>query len=415
MTAKFFACLASAAFAMAQPAPRYTVIDLSLLAKGGFSQANFVNENRLVGGVASLADGPQQGVLWGGPFLIDLGIPGLNSAVFGVNTSGQVALSAEVAAKDPNKENFCGYGSGLACVAALWQRGVLTALPTLGGVNASIGNINNRGEIAGVAETNARDNTCPGTLAPGGNGPQMLGYQAVVWGPKVGDLRVLKPLAEDTMSIALWVNDNGQAVGSSGTCATSSLPPITYGRHAVMWDADGTPHDLGNLGSTVINQALGINNAGTVIGVSALSDKATPGNGVHAFIWTSSGGMKDLGVLSGDAGTVGLGINEGGDAVGTSQDQDGNPRAFLWHDGTMFDLNELAVGPSNLYLLFAESINSRGEIAGFGATQDGDLHGFLAIPSSGTASGEAAPQIRLPESVRKTVRERLPAGWRGRR
>ncbi len=324
MTLKFVCSVAAAVSlavftpgqAGAQPAPRYSVIDLGGLVRNGSSMGFVLNENRIVGGSASGADGTQQAALWGGPFLINLGTPGLNSGVDGVNASGQAALSTEVAQKDPNNENFCGWGTGLRCVGAVWQRGVLTALPTLGGNNVNIGLMNNKGEISGVAETGAKDTTCPGTIGPGGTGPQLFGFQAVVWGPRTTDVRTLKPLAGDTVGMALGINDNSQTVGASGTCTTSALPPIAYGSHAVMWDADGTAHDLGNLGSTAINMALAINNSGTVIGVSAVTDKATPGNGVHAYTWTLKGGMKDLGVLPGDAGTVGLGINEAGGRSG---------------------------------------------------------------------------------------------------
>jgi hypothetical protein len=52
----------------------------------------------------------------------------------------------------------------------------------------------------------------------------------------------------DTVGIAMSMNDHGQAVGSSGTCDTSALPPLAYGSHAVLWETDGSVHDLGNLG-----------------------------------------------------------------------------------------------------------------------------------------------------------------------
>jgi probable HAF family extracellular repeat protein len=58
----------------------------------------------------------------------------------------------------------------------------------------------------------------------------------------------------------------------------------------------------------------------------------------------------------------------------------GNPRAFLWKDGRMTDLNELVPANSPLHLLTAFGINDAGEIAGFGVTGSGDLHAFLATP-----------------------------------
>jgi hypothetical protein len=59
----------------------------------------------------------------------------------------------------------------------------------------------------------------------------------------------------------------------------------------------------------------------------------------------------------------------------------GNPRAFLWENGVMTDLNTLVPANSPLYLLIGFSINSRGEIAGFGVTNNGQIHAYLASPN----------------------------------
>jgi hypothetical protein len=84
----------------------------------------------------------------------------------------------------------------------------------------------------------------------------------------------------------------------------------------------------------------------------------------------------------------------------------------------MTDLNALAPDNSPLYLLTACSVNDSGEIAGFGATSDGELHGFLATPcreNSGTCNGDTAagrnsrPRPALTESARKAL---LASGFR---
>ncbi|MGA9108083.1 MAG: hypothetical protein ACLP6W_13395 [Bryobacteraceae bacterium] len=59
-------------------------------------------------------------------------------------------------------------------------------------------------------------------------------------------------------------------------------------------------------------------------------------------------------------------INDSGVLVVPSFDAAGNPQAFVWWNGTMTDLNTLVPADSPLYLLFADSVNSSGEIAGFG-------------------------------------------------
>jgi probable HAF family extracellular repeat protein len=129
------------------------------------------------------------------------------------------------------------------------------------------------------------------------------------------------------------------------------------------------------------NIANAINSRGQVAGVSAMPGNTT----THAFLWTRERGkMLDLGVLSGDVNSAGLGINDLGEMVGASFGAagpiNGNPRAFLWRDGRMTDLNNLVPANSPLHLLTAFGINDAGEIAGFGVTSSGDLHAFLVTP-----------------------------------
>ena len=200
-------------------------------------------------------------------------------------------------------------------------------------------------------------------------------------------------------------------MGATGKCANTVLPPLAYGPHAVLWESDGTPRDLGNLGSTALNMALSVNNRGDVVGVSALYPDSSPFGGSHAFLWTGKlGAMRDLGTLPGDVQSVGQGINESGQVVGVSFDQHGNPRPFLWQNGVMRDLNELVVGGAHLYLLFGPTINARGDIAGFGVTGSGDVHAFLASPVNGKSEAEIerAP-MAMPESLRQMVGD--GRGW----
>jgi probable HAF family extracellular repeat protein len=412
------ALLAVPCVATAQPL-RYTLIDLG---GGTYGAAYGLNNYGVVAGEETQPDGTYHAVLWymALGLKVDFGTPGLNSGAFGVNDLGQVEIVAESSTKDPNNEDFCAYGDHFECHPFLWQGGTMASLPLLGGNNGSTGQLNNKGEMPGIAETATWDTSCPTAVTAGGSGPQFLDYEAVVWGPAPGAMRKLSPLPGDTVGMAYWINDNSQAVGVSGTCGNSVLYP-GYGSHAVLWGADGSVTDLGNLGGTVVNAGVAINNQGQVTGASSLNANSTPYNATDAFLWTSGAGMSDLGTLSGDVASVGQGINDAGEVVGLSLDAKGDTRAFLWQNGAMTDLNTLIPAGSPLFLLYAGNINSNGAIVGYGATAKGDIHAFLALPSTGgddneTASSRAAnrPMV-LSDEVRKLIRQRvgpIPLGGR---
>jgi probable HAF family extracellular repeat protein len=415
-----------AAQAHAPKRARYTVHDLGTLGGPGTSSYAFdMNDAGWVAGSSTLSPGGtnQHAVLWYGRQVTDLGtLGGPNSEAGGPNASLEAALISETSLTDPNGEDFCGFGTHLQCLAAVWRpdsrhplSGALTALaPLPGGNNSQAYGINNRGQVVGFAEDDTSDSTC---ITPS----QTRRFEAVIWG-RSGKLRQLQPIAGDTVGFAFGINDNGQAVGASGLCSDTTLPPVAPSApHAVLWEKDGSPRDLGNLGGT-FNVASSINNRGDVDGAAQLPD----GN-VHAFLWTRQTGMHDLGALPGDFLSVAPccdTVNDRREVVGFSiPGSTGSGRAFLWQNGVMTDLNDLAPG-SPLYLLAAQAINSRGEIVGIGATPTGELHAFLAIPRNGAAGsesfspeetdetsdgGRAAP----PEDVRTLLQQRLRSG-RGR-
>ena len=68
------------------------------------------------------------------------------------------------------------------------------------------------------------------------------------------------------------------------------------GLHAVLWEADGTPRDLGRFGDadhTMSNNASSINDLGDVVGTSEANDGT-----VHSFLWNKAKGRQDLGTLT---------------------------------------------------------------------------------------------------------------------
>jgi probable HAF family extracellular repeat protein len=315
-------------------------------------------------------------VLWFEGQKLDIGTPGLggpNSAAFGVNRFAQTVGQAETS--DTNGEDFCGFNSyGFAsstvCLPFLWQDGVMTKLATLGGDNGFANMINNRGEVAGLAETAVKDST---------SGCPVHSFAPVVW--ENGVIHELPSYPGDSDGVAAWINDKGEVAGASGTCAPFNPNSGLYltENHALVWQ-NGKATDLGNLGPNGIpgagNHACAINNRSEAVGHTT-SDASTV-----AFLWSSEKGMKGLGTLTGDFASFALGINDEGQVVGQSIGPDfSSVRAFLWEKGVMTDLNTLVtVNPGKLYLLLGESINARKEIIGLAVDGAGKFHGYLAIP-----------------------------------
>src|SRR5215469_18585748 len=123
----------------AQGFPKYKVVDLGTLPGGAFSQATAVSDNRLVTGISADKDGTQQAILWWAMFHLNIGTRGLNSGAFAVNNLGQAAVQAEVAAPDPNNENFCAYGTGRKCLPFISYAVFCLKKKILGGNNGSVG------------------------------------------------------------------------------------------------------------------------------------------------------------------------------------------------------------------------------------------------------------------------------------
>jgi probable HAF family extracellular repeat protein len=264
------------------------------------------------------------------------------------------------------------------------------------------------GQVVGFAENSTQDPNCIS--------PQVFDWEAVVWGPKVGEVKELPPLPGDSVGVAFGINDKGQVVGAtSGTCG---FPSIGLPFHAVLWQNDSVT-DLGSLGGVMSNLALGINNRGQVVGISDLPGDTT----THAFLW-QNGVMTDLGTLPGDYFSFAWGINNKGQVIAQSCDINFNCRAALWQHGVMTDLNALTP-PGSLYLVFASHINDRGQITGQGFDQNtGTSPAFLAIPcdekhataegckdltTDATAAPDKAskrPKVILPENVRKQLEQR---------
>jgi probable HAF family extracellular repeat protein len=404
---------------------KYYVFNLGVPGGGTTAAASSINNLGWAAGAAYQAGNTtEHAELWVGTPL-DLGtLGGPNSAVAwpNKNDKGEIAGIAETADLNPLGEDWsCALANFPTtthhiCLGFVWQDGVMSSLPPLaGGYDSYATAVNNRGQVVGWAENGVYDPTC--------HAPQVLQFEAVTWGPKLGQVTELSPLHPDPDSAATAINDKGQIVGISGLC--SNAVGGASAQHAVLWE-NGMVIDIGNFdGGMAWNTPTAINNRGQVVGFANLP--GTPGGALNpvAFLWDKEHSIQELAPIGEDTNSWAWGINGQGQVVGQSFGASG--RAFLYQHGFMTDLNSLVQPNSFLDLLLANDINDRGEIVGYAFdTTAGATVAFLAVPVYGGPSREAwaaegangsSRQVALPANARQhwPGLSRLALGAAGRK
>jgi probable HAF family extracellular repeat protein len=253
--------------------------------------------------------------------LTDLGVPPgqqLFSAA-AINNQGQVVGSSERFA--------------FRFTNAVWEN--LGALP--GGSVSGASALNSFGQAVGSSQFTDGGRIVHATLYTGGT---------------VADLGTL-PLWGN-YSTGAGINDSIQVVGYSGpTLSTSNT-------HAFIWDAANGMRDLGTLGGQYA-KAYSINNTGAVTGTSQIP---TGFGNFHAFIWDGVNGMRDIGTIAGDSSSGNF-INADGHIVGgsTINNFDNRSHAFLY-DGIMHDLGSLGPDAFESDRSSAFGINIHDEVVG---------------------------------------------------
>ena len=306
-------------------------------------------------------------VLWQHGVIADLGtLPGgFESAANAVNSRGHVVGYATNTILDSNSLTFfINYLPPSNQVRAfLWdEKNGMHDLGTLGGTDALAALINETGQVVGWSYTS--------TTQSGACSPFALG--SFIWEKEkgmtnVGSLGGTCTLAED-------LNNRGQVVGYSFTTGD------TFQR--AFLSEHGSIQDLGGSLGSNFTGASAINDAGQVVGFAYLAGDTL----FHAALWKRVGHITDLGTIDSDGCTYGSDINAKGQVVGGSLSHSAclsggdSTGAFLWEGGVIFDLNTLIPPGSALYLLNADTINDRGEIAGTGVDASGHEHAYLLIP-----------------------------------
>lgn len=301
-------------------------VDLGTLG-GSVSEAFALNRTGQTAGESILTgDSGTHAFLHDGVTMLDLStLGGTYSTAAAINDAGQVAGYSQLS-------------DNASLEAFLFQNGTLTGLGDLGGGFSTAAAINQSGQVAGSSLT-----------------PQSEFHAYLYSAGTMNDLGSLG----GGYSVAYALNDAGTVVGDSALASGET--------HGFVYSG-GTMTDVGTLGGTS-SSAYAINQAGQAIGTAATPDDAE----IHGFIY-SGGQLTDLGTLGGSYSTP-WAINDAGQVVGETETAEFAPRAFLWQNGTMLDLNTLVTG-SGWELTGAYFINNAGRIVGQG-TLNGTPQWFI--------------------------------------
>ena len=352
--AVLFACALAFLAGLAQ-AQHYAITDLGLMS------GNAVNDSgEVVGG--GYPPKPNHGFLWiKASGMHDLGTfpgnppGGQYSSAVGINRTGEIT--------GVSGAPTTGYPLPYFKPSLSQPMENIGLVPNYGNSHAIYGNaysINNLGDIVGSNILNYGDEV------------------AFFWSKATGVRQLYQPRG-GRQTRAASINDVGQIVG---LCQVpDSTSPGTLVWRACLWAAHTSiPQSIGTLSQEhIASTANAINHSGEVVGTS--SNAST----WHAFLWTAQSGMMDLGVLDPNGFSEALAINAAGEVVGrvaSTQKTGVNPnyRGFVWTKaGGMKDLNHLIPSGTGWALQWASSINTSGEIVGYGYLH-GQIHGYLLTP-----------------------------------
>jgi uncharacterized protein (TIGR03437 family) len=203
------------------------------------------------------------------------------------------------------------------------------------------------------------------------------------------------PPSSGSLAVAFGISSaNDWVAGASVTAANSDITSIK----PTLWHS-GSPQELPLAPGFNYALATAVNDSGVAAGMGvtfnfvALLDPRAAG---HALLF-KDGAVTDLGVLPGDKSSAAEGINNAGSVVGFSSSAvpdialtlgplieavSTTQHAFLYSNGTLYDLTRQLVNASGWQLSSANAINDAGQIAGTGIFQQ-QQHAFLLTPVTG--------------------------------
>ena len=246
--------------------------------------------------------------------------------------------------------------------------------PTERAILVTSGTVHDLGGVVGVGSLATGINNADRVCGWGWNSPKSFIYDPA----SNTVIAHIDPLAGAAKSYAQAINELGHVVG---TCDNNH--GFFYGGSSVK--------DLGAAGFVEdVNEADRICGSVGKTWPQAFSPGTWDGT-------SASPVFTEIPVPAGFLGGHASGINNNGDIVGTCWTHDsynGLQSAYIHTGGVSTDLNTLIPAGSGWHLEFAEAINDKGQIAGFGEL-NGNTTAFLLTPQDDSPFGH----IRLPDLV----------------
>ena len=273
------------------------------------------------------------------------------------------------------------------------------------------GVLNNRGQIAGTADTSDIDPLC------GNHPPDCYTSHGFIW--KNGTKTDLGILPGGTNSQVNWISANGFMTGVDDYNQPDPLLGFPNQLHGIFWGGDGATTDIGALPETYFALPSAVNSRGAVVGQGL--DTIPDPDGIYgwgfqsrAFYW-ENGAMQDLGTLGTGTNAIAQMINERGQVVGWSYTSSApaplcilplTTGTFIWDKKKgMRDIGSL--GGTCTYGI---ALNNKGQIVG-GSTLIGDLETHAFVWDAATGITELPTTAGLFADARAINENGEAVGW----